>query len=203
MEAPGGPDPLASAPEPVKQAERLRAQMNQRLQKILDDATPHVAPRWAVFGGLVGLYVLRVALLNGFHIISYGLAIYLLNLFIAFLSPKFDPAMDSHLDDDEDAPALPTKGDEEFRPFIRRLPEFKFWYACTRAVCFALVCTLFPFMDVPVYWPILVMYFFVLFGVTMKRQIQHMIKYRYLPFTTGKKRYGDSKEGTIKLAGKD
>ncbi len=30
-------------------------------------------------------------------------------------------------------------------------------------------------------------YWCILFFVTMRRQIQHMIKYRYLPFTTGKK----------------
>jgi hypothetical protein len=33
------------------------------------------------------MYVLRVYLIRGFHIISYGLGIYLLNLFIGFLSP--------------------------------------------------------------------------------------------------------------------
>lgn len=27
----------------------------------------------------------------------------------------------------DEGPALPTKQNEEFRPFIRRLPEFKFW----------------------------------------------------------------------------
>lgn len=27
----------------------------------------------------------------------------------------------------EDGPSLPTRQSEEFRPFIRRLPEFKFW----------------------------------------------------------------------------
>lgn len=41
--------------------------------------------------------------------------------------------------------------------------------------------------DVPVFWPILLLYWLLLFTVTMKRQIKHMIKYRYLPFTTGKK----------------
>lgn len=30
---------------------------------------------------------------------------------------------------DEDGPTLPSKGSEEFRPFMRRLPEFKFWQA--------------------------------------------------------------------------
>ena len=29
---------------------------------------------------------------------------------------------------DQAGPALPTGGNNEFKPFIRRLPEFKFWY---------------------------------------------------------------------------
>jgi hypothetical protein len=36
----------------------------------------------------------------------------------------------------------------------------------------AIFCTLSSIFDVPVYWPILVMYFFVLFFLTMRRQIQ-------------------------------
>ena len=47
-------------------------------------------------------------------------------MFLAFLSPKFDPALEDEMDDE--GPSLPTKADEEFKPFIRRLPEFKFWY---------------------------------------------------------------------------
>ena len=63
-------------------------------------------------------------------------SIYLLNLFLAFLTPKFDPALASDMaetDAEEGAPGLPSSQsdihDGEFRPFIRRLPEFKFWYA--------------------------------------------------------------------------
>lgn len=80
-----------------------------------------------------------------------------MNLFLAFLQPKFDPSLDADLaeqDVEEGEPGLPTsssmpsrssKGngggglmsgmfgqnggseqqDDEFRPFIRRLPEFK------------------------------------------------------------------------------
>lgn len=40
--------------------------------------------------------------------------------------------------------------------------------------------------DVPVFWPILLLYWLMLLFVTMKRQIRHMIKHRYLPFTWGK-----------------
>ena len=73
-------------------------------------------------------------------------------MLIAFLTPKIDPAIYDDFeglffchamnyyfkifqfiyiidfsDDDDDGPALPTTTSEEFRPFIRRLPEFKFW----------------------------------------------------------------------------
>jgi hypothetical protein len=77
-------------------------------------------------------------------IVCYALAIYMLNLFLAFLQPRFDPSLADDLAADEveeGAPGLPGsepkssggfKGlmsgfgnggeDEEFRPFIRRLP---------------------------------------------------------------------------------
>jgi hypothetical protein len=55
---------------------------------------------------------------------SYALGIYLLNMFLAFLTPKFDPSIQ---EDEDEGPSLPTRNDQEFRPFIRRLPEFKFW----------------------------------------------------------------------------
>lgn len=91
------------------------------------------------------------------YAVCYALFIYLLNLFLAFLQPKFDPSMDADLaeqDVEEGEPGLPTstspafsrKGssaglmsgvfgqqngggmaaqEDEFKPFIRRLPEFK------------------------------------------------------------------------------
>ncbi|XP_077859006.1 protein RER1 isoform X2 [Macaca mulatta] len=123
---------------------------------------------------------------QGWYIVTYALGIYHLNLFIAFLSPKVDPSL---MEDSDDGPSLPTKQNEEFRPFIRRLPEFKFWHAATKGILVAMVCTFFDAFNVPVFWPILVMYFIMLFCITMKRQIKHMIKYRYIPFTHGKRRY--------------
>lgn len=53
------------------------------------------------------------------------------------------------------SPKLDKNG-SEFKPFIRRLPEFKFWHSATRAVVFALLATLTSATDVPVFWPILV-----------------------------------------------
>ena len=125
---------------------------------------------------------------QGWYIVTYALGIYHLNLFIAFLSPKIDPAMSDYegilfsvfllmnnqqlVIDNEDGPSLPTKVTEEFRPFIRRLPEFKFWYSVSRSTVIALFCTFFEVFNVPVFWPILVMYFITLFCLTMKRQIK-------------------------------
>lgn len=107
-------------------------------------------------------------LAQGWYIVAYCLGIYLLNLFLAFLQPKFDPSLtqDENLEDGESS--LPTKQDQEFRPFIRRLPEFKFWHAATRAVVISFVCSWFTVFDLPVFWPVLVMYWIILFALTSK-----------------------------------
>ena len=119
---------------------------------MLDSLVPYPVVRWVCALLLLALYLVRVALLEGWYIITYALAIYLLNLFIAFLSPKFDPSAQEedeistappppplsslcspHLPTPpspvrvDDGPQLPTIATEEFKPFIRRLPEFKFW----------------------------------------------------------------------------
>lgn len=160
--------------------------ISQLYQLQLDRWTPHTRMRWAGAIVLVLAFLLRVFTKQGWYIVTYALGIYHLNLFIAFLTPKIDPALDL---DDDSGPELPTRSNEEFRPFIRRLPEFKFWYAISKSTVIGIVCTFFDAFNVPVFWPILVMYFITLFCITMKRQIKHMIKYRYLPFTHSKPRY--------------
>jgi len=77
------------------------------------------------------------------------LGIYLLNLFLLFLTPKFDPSLEQEELEEGGPAVLPTKQDEEFRPFIRRLPEFKFWYSATRAISIACVCCWFEVFDIP------------------------------------------------------
>ncbi|CAI9294712.1 unnamed protein product [Lactuca saligna] len=126
-----------------------------------------------------------------FYIVTYGLGIYLLNLLIGFLSPLVDPEVDP-----TDGALLPTKGSDEFKPFIRRLPEFKFWYAITKAFIISIMMTFFSMFDVPVFWPILLCYWFVLFAMTMKRQIMHMVKYKYIPFSIGKQKYSGKRSSS-------
>ena len=148
----------------------------------LDRSTPWTVGRWAFAIFLLLAFAARIVFAQGWYIIAYALAIYILNLFLAFLTPKIDPAMAAFESDSEDGPqtgdVLPTSASDEFRPFMRRLPEFKFWYSTSKATLVAIFCTCFEAFNIPVFWPILVLYFFVLFIVTMKRQIRHMIKYR-------------------------
>ncbi|PCH35589.1 retrieval of early ER protein Rer1 [Wolfiporia cocos MD-104 SS10] len=170
----------------------------RQYQQLLDRVTPFVLYRWLGTAGLFAVFMLRILFAQGWYIVCYAHAIYLLNLLLAFLQPKFDPSLQEDLLADEiegggeDAGAsLPSQRDDEFRPFVRRLPEWKFWLSATRATVLALFCTFSEMFDVPVYWPILVVYFLVLFALTMRRQIQHMIKYKYIPFDIGRKaRYG-------------
>ncbi|KAG6488051.1 hypothetical protein ZIOFF_056809 [Zingiber officinale] len=242
-------DPTASFP-----LAKWRSDFSRAFQYYLDKSTPHATERWIGTAGVAAIYCLRVYLLQGFYIISYGLGIYLLNLLIGFLSPLVDPELEV-----SDGLALPTRGSDEFKPFVRRLPEFKFchaaytlptlansirqwpvvscsstsvgcimcsvlcsclcplWvfglssfthaapmiclypllfrgahvggqtrYSITKAFCVAFVMTFFSVFDVPVFWPILLCYWVVLFFLTMKRQITHMIKFKYVPFSLGK-----------------
>ncbi|XP_058092045.1 protein RER1B-like isoform X2 [Magnolia sinica] len=167
---------------------KWRIEFSRAFQYYLDRSTPQPVGRWLGTAGLALIYALRCYYLKGFYIVSYALGIYLLNLLIGFLSPKVDPELEVM-----DGPSLPTKGSDEFKPFIRRLPEFKFWYSTTKAFCIAFCMTFFSVFDVPVFWPILLCYWIVLFVLTMKRQILHMIKYKYVPFSIGKQRYGRKK----------
>ena len=80
-----------------------------------------VTARWVLLVVVVLAYIAHVWMLRGFYIVSYGLGIYNLNLLLGFITPQFDY--------EQEGPELPTnlKADEDFKPFVRRLPEFKFW----------------------------------------------------------------------------
>ncbi|KAG9509595.1 Protein RER1, partial [Fragariocoptes setiger] len=190
--------PFQSTGQQSSALSRWSRALNQRYQLLLDLWTPHVASRWCFSVFILLLFMVRVVVSQGWYIVCYGLSIYYLNLFIGFLSPKIDPAFqaDDFDDDDQSGPMLPTSANEEFRPFIRRLPEFKFWLQATRATLFSLFLSMFRVFDLPVFWPILLLYFILLFMMTMRQQIKHMWKYRYVPWSRGKQRYGSNVGGT-------
>mmetsp|Transcript_22366 Transcript_22366/g.34365 ORF Transcript_22366/g.34365 Transcript_22366/m.34365 type:complete len:225 (+) Transcript_22366:110-784(+) len=168
------------------------ANFRRAIQYWLDKSTIHIIPRWTLFVFLLAIVFLRIYLIQGYFIVAYGLGIFLLNNFIAFLSPLEDPTdVGGQRDDGLSLPSTAKEG-KEYRPFARRLPEFKFWLACARGAATSLLMTFFSVFDVPVFWPILLMYFGVLFFMTMKRQIAHMYKHKYVPISFGKLKYKDA-----------
>ncbi|CAB4252777.1 similar to Saccharomyces cerevisiae YCL001W RER1 Protein involved in retention of membrane proteins, including Sec12p, in the ER [Maudiozyma barnettii] len=159
-------------------------------QFYMDKVTPHTKERWIGLTVMVALFVLRIIISQGWYVVCYALGIYLLSQFLAFLTPKFDMTIQQ---DEANQELEAGERADEFRPFIRRLPEFKFWHNAFRATAASLLATLFSIFDIPVYWPILLMYFILLFLLTMKRQIQHMVEYKYIPLDIGKKKYNSQK----------
>ncbi|AWU74258.1 hypothetical protein CAS74_004231 [Pichia kudriavzevii] len=164
-------------------------------RQFLDYITPHIILRWIAAYILVMIFMSRIVWVEGWYIVCYTWAIFLLNMFLKFLTPKFDPSIEQDIQNEsvEEGTSKMDENDEEFRPFIRRLPEFRFWLKTTVSTLIAIFCSFFSIFDIPVFWPILVVYFIILFLLTMKRQIQHMIKYRYLPFDLNKAKYASKK----------
>eukprot|EP00927_Polykrikos_kofoidii_P076921 TRINITY_DN73937_c0_g1_i1.p1 TRINITY_DN73937_c0_g1~~TRINITY_DN73937_c0_g1_i1.p1 ORF type:complete len:189 (+),score=29.46 TRINITY_DN73937_c0_g1_i1:125-691(+) len=148
-------------------------------QHFIDRTTLWIKCRWASFFLALVLYAVRIWYVKAFHIVTYSLGIYLLNLTIGFLTPAIDP---------EETDGVPVANSEEFRPFSRKVSEFKFWLGAMRAVVTACVMTCFPVFDMPVFWPILLSFFIFLVITSGQDRIKHMIKYRYLPFTTSTKK---------------
>ncbi|OIT19725.1 protein rer1b [Nicotiana attenuata] len=163
-------------------AAALNIKPAKSFQYYLDKTTPHVLYRWIGTTVIMALlYALRIYSVHGFYFVTYFLGFYIVYLLVGFLSPLVDPQMEP-----SDGPLLPTKASDEFKPLISRLPEFKFWYAITKALCIAFIITFFSLFDVPTYWPFLLFIWILHFVSTMDSLIRRMIRYKYILFNLGK-----------------
>ena len=145
--------------------------------------------RWLAVAILSIIYFIRVFYKKGYYALTYCIGIHFLNSFIGFISPLDDPEDELG----EDNSYLPQRSNEEFRPFQRKVREFSFWNMMFWTFLVSIFFTFFECFDIPVFWPLLLVYFVLIFFIIMKRQIKHMIKYNYLPWDTGKKNYGSGR----------
>ncbi|KAJ7188648.1 protein RER1, partial [Mycena filopes] len=78
------------------------------VQQLLDRWTPYTLNRWIATAGLFAVFILRIIISQGWYIVCFVLAIYLLNFLLAFLQPKFDPSLQELTDDggDKQVPAV-------------------------------------------------------------------------------------------------
>lgn len=155
------------------------------LVRFLDTLVPHRSLRWCFFVFVVLLYIARVVSVRGFAIITYGLCIHILYLLVLMLTPLSEP------DDFSSEAQLPTSqaDGEEFRPFMPRVSEYIVWLGMMKVLLICLCLTLFPFLDIPVFWPLLVFYVIILFVIQIGGRIKHMIKHRYVPWNAGKPKF--------------
>lgn len=157
-------------------------QLERKYQSFLDKLHGKTLQRWIFTSILACIFLFRVLFFQGWYIVTYTLGIYVLNLFILYLSPMIDPEEEQQVRSSADDSGM-------FKVFIRRLPEFLFWYYFTRALIVAVILTFSRIFDIPVYWPILLIYFIILFIFTMRKQILHMYQHNYLPWTQNKPSY--------------
>ena len=143
--------------------------------------------RWLIVAIFALIFVIRVILSQGFYCLTYYVCIHILNSFIGFISPLEDPEEYGLNSGDS---YLPQKNNEEFKPFQRKVKEYRFWAIVFSTFLVAIPMTFSKAFDIPVFWPVLLFYFILIFYIVMRRQIQHMIKYHYLPWNTGKMKYG-------------
>ena len=162
--------------------EKVRIYFNSMNDKIII----YRAQRWGVVAVLAVIYFFRVFYKKGYYALTYCIGIHFLNSFIGFISPLDDPEDELGVDNSY----LPQRNNEEFRPFQRKVKEFAFWSMMFWTFLVAIIFTFFEAFNIPVFWPLLLIYFILIFFLIMKRQIKHMIKYNYLPWDTGKKNYG-------------
>ena len=153
---------------------------------IKDKIIIYIFERWMISFILLVLYVIRDVLTRGYACLTYCISIHIFNSFIGFISPLEHPE-DYDLKSDDSF--LPQKNNEEFKPFQRKVKEYTFWSIVFWTFAISIILTFFKGFDIPVFWPLLLFYFFLIFGLIMKRQIQHMIKYHYLPWDYGKTKY--------------
>ncbi|ELA42840.1 uncharacterized protein VICG_00155 [Vittaforma corneae ATCC 50505] len=154
-------------------------------QYIADNLSPLIYPRWTFTGFLLLLYIRRILRIKTHSVVTYFVGVYLLHATILFLTPK-DENIPDPFENTEDESYNPRNIDNDFRPYVRRLPEFDFWKMCSQIIAVAFFITYFPFLDLPVYAPILVLYFIFIVSITCYKLWMHSKKFRYNLFFISK-----------------
>ena len=170
-------------------ARKLEIKLRQAYQRISDRIVPFRAIRWIVFTLFMILFYIRVIyVLQGFFVVAYGVSIHMIYLLVLMITPLSDP--EDHVDP---GGLLPTagsrRGTEDVKAWTPKGLEFKVWRSVLKVLLVGYGCTLFGVFDIPVFWPILVMYFLVLFVTLIGGRVQDMVSKKYVPWTTNKPKY--------------
>lgn len=153
-----------------------------------DKLVPMYKERWLIFFICLITYFIRIIIIESHYLITYILSIYLLHALIGFCTPREESIPDPFENFDDDV-YIPQTIDDEFRPFLRRLPEYDFWSICMKLISICFITTFFNIFDVPVSLPILILYFIFMVILTIRNLYKHMKKYQYNPFFNNKEKF--------------
>ncbi len=172
------PQPAASKNtiSPDNLPELIRSTASEALstyRQVMAMSLPRKKERWAFAAFLTVIFLLRVLISRKWIFIAYCLYVYILSRVIMFVTPMVEP--------DDDDVALPTYDNDEYRPFVSRLPEFTFWQKYVEGHGIAIVLTLTTWTNIPVVWQILVVYFILLAGLSIGKEVVKMRKFKYAP----------------------
>ncbi|KAM3138886.1 hypothetical protein pb186bvf_009089 [Paramecium bursaria] len=151
-------------------------------QRKLDRYILYKKSRWLVSFLLMALFFARIINVEGFYVVAYILGMYQLQIAIDYLTPLGLPRIGEEEEDDEfnnDFIELPISDKNDSRPLLRTSSEFKVWQNNIISILIGMICTLIPILDVPVFLPFIILYFFMVVIQTFKKYIQHMRKYKY------------------------
>jgi len=159
--------------------------LNSLNQLFEDSLSPLLYPRWIFTSFLLLAYIYRIFKIKSHAVISYCVGIYLLHSFILFVTPK-DENIPDPFENVEDDDYNPRNIDNDFKPYVRKLPEFQFWKFCTQAISISYFLTLFSFTIIPVFPLVLIIYFIFIVLMTIYKLHMHSKKYKYSIFFSGK-----------------
>lgn len=92
------------------------------LSQCVYQIVPYIFLRWMVTMTLGAMYALRVYYAPGYDMVSFSIGTFAVMCLGLFLTPKGDLELE-----ELGSASLPVKCSDEFKPFVRRLPEFDFW----------------------------------------------------------------------------
>lgn len=169
---------------PASKLSALHAKASQVIQRWLDRSVPFAGLRWLTFSSFLVIYFIRVLVVDGYFALTYFLSLQLLHYLIQFITPLSNP-----VDEDEGGAVLATKSGDEFKPYVPKVQEFKLWRSTMLVVTVAFFLTFVDAVNIEVWWPLLLGYFILFATVQISQRVQHMMKFKYVPWDRNKPKF--------------
>ena len=165
--------------------------MNPSVSKFLSSVEKYKYQRWVLFFGLEAVLIIRMILYRGFYVVGYIEGLTLLNLFFeSIYSNTSTNGEGEGIDEDVNEVPLHTIKDIEAPPSpildqsnneTELSGDVRLWYAFMITVIISLIAVMIPALDIPVFWPLLLIYFLAIFILTMREPLWIMLTKRYTP----------------------